>query len=185
MKSIVLVAILSSIAMADTVIYKEHSLIGIEGGVTSINQDVSNSNKTFSNTVGSIGFKIGAESRDYRIFLIADYHTKPNSNYNYIATYGAQLDYLLNVSSKMNLYFGANLGVADMKFKIAEGTSTRTISNLYYGPDAGMNFHVNNLIDLELGARFMIIDDTNSKNGATYNNFFTGYTSIIFKYNMD
>ena len=184
---LVVVLMLSSSLMADTVMYPEHSLIGIEGGVTNINYDVSNTSKNLNKIIQNIGIKIGAESHDYRIFLTANYYTNPNSSYDYIGTYGGELDYLLNVSSKMNLYIGANAGVANMKFNVAHETSSRTISNLYYGPDAGINFHASKLIDLELGARFMMLDATNTKNGVTYtfNNFVTGYASIIFKYNMD
>lgn len=186
-KALIAAMMLSSAVMADTVISPEYSLIGIEGGVTQINYDVSNKNKTFTNTVGNIGFKLGAESQNYRIFLTANYYTKPNSSYDYIGTYGGELDYLLNVSPKMNIYIGANAGIANMKFKVKDEIGSRTISNPYYGPDAGVNFHVNKLIDLELGTRLMLLDATNTKNGVTYtfNDFITGYASIIFKYNMD
>ena len=189
-KALVAAAMLSSAAMADTVIYPDYSLIGIEGGMTSINSDVddynANTSDSVSKTVQNIGIKIGAESYNYRIFLTADYYTNPDSSYDYMGTYGGELDYLLNVSTKMNLYIGINAGIANMKFKAPNETSKRLISDPYYGADAGLNFHASKLIDLELGARLMMLDATNTKNNLTYtfNNFITAYASIIFKYEM-
>ncbi len=187
-KALVAAAMLSSAAMADTVIYPDYSLIGIEGGMTSINSDVDTATMSDSvnKTVQNIGIKIGAESYNYRIFLTADYYTNPDSSYDYVGTYGGELDYLLNVSTKMNLYIGLNAGIANMKFKAPNETTKRLISNPYYGADAGLNFHASKLIDLEVGARLMMLDATNTKNNVTYtfNNFITGYASIIFKYEM-
>ena len=187
-KALVAAAMLSSAAMADTVIYPDYSLIGIEGGMTSINSDVDTATMSDSvnKTVQNIGIKIGAESYNYRIFLTADYYSNPDSSYDYIGTYGGELDYLLNVSTKMNLYIGLNAGIANMKFKAPNETTKRLISNPYYGADAGLNFHASKLIDLEVGARLMMLDATNTKDNVTYtfNNFITGYASIIFKYEM-
>ena len=185
-KAFVIAAICSSAVMADTVIYPDYSLIGIEGGMTSINSDISTTSHSINKTVQNIGIKIGAESYNYRIFLTADYYTNPDSSYDYVGTYGGELDYLLNVSTKMNLYIGINAGIANMKFKAPNETTKRLISNPYYGADAGLNFHASKLIDLELGARLMMLDATNTKNNVTYtfNNFVTGYVSIIFKYEM-
>ncbi len=189
-KAVVLATILSSSVMADTVIYPDYSLIGIEGGYTTINSDVDDfTNHTSDNSsksVQNIGVKIGAESYNYRIFLTANYYTNPDDSYDYMGTYGGELDYLLNVSNKMNLYIGVNAGIANMKFKAPNETSKRLISDPYFGGDAGLNFHATKLIDIELGARLMMLDAKNTKNNLTYtfNNFVTGYASIIFKYEM-
>jgi len=185
-KALVAAMVFGSAVMADTVIYPDYSLIGIEGGVTSINYDISNQADTEKKTVNNIGVKIGAESYNYRILLTADYYTNPDNSYDYIGTYGGELDYLLNVSTKMNLYIGVNAGLANIKFTAQNETSKRLISDPYYGADAGINFHASKLIDLEIGGRLMMIDASNTKNGVTYtfNNFVTGYASIIFKYEM-
>ena len=185
-KALISAMMLSSVVMADTVIYPDYSLIGIEGGSTRINYDISNKSSTVSKSVQNIGIKIGAESYNYRIFLNANYYTNPDSSYYYIGTYGAELDYLLNVSTKMNLYIGANAGIANIKFKAPKETTKRIISNPYYGVDTGLNFHATKLIDLELGVRLMMLDAINTKNNITYtfNNFATAYASIVFKYDM-
>jgi len=190
-KAVVLATILTSSVMADTVIQPDYSLIGIEGGITSINSDVddytNNTSDTASKTVQNIGVKIGAESYNYRLFLTGNYYSNPDSSYDYVGTYGGQLDYLMNVSKKMNLYIGINAGVVNMKFKAPNETSKRLVSDPYYGADAGLNFHATKLIDLELGGRLMMLDAANTKDKVTYtfNNFITGYASIIFKFQMD
>lgn len=182
--------LLGSAAMADTVIYPDYSLIGIEGGATSINSDVddhnANTSKAVNKTVQNIGVKIGAESYNYRIFLTANYYTNPDDSYDYVGTYGGQLDYLLNVSSIMNIYIGINGGMTNMKFIAPNETSKRLIADPYYGADAGVNFHVTKLIDLELGGRLMMLDAVNTKNNVSYtfNNFVSGYASIIFKFEI-
>jgi len=189
-KAVLVAAMLSSSVMADTIIYPDYSLIGIEGGYTSINSDVddytNNTSDTADKSVQNIGVKIGAQSYNYRIFLTANYYTNPDSSYDYMGTYGGQLDYLLNVSEKMNFYIGINGGMVNMKFKAPDETSKRLIADPYFGADTGINFHASKLIDLELGARLMMLDAVNTKNNVayTFNNFVTGYASLIFKFEM-
>jgi len=131
--------------------------------------------------------KIGAESYNYRVFLTANYYDDSDGDYDYITTYGIQFDYLLNVSQKLNLYLGVNAGYANMKYTVPTETFSRTIADTYYGGDAGLNVHVTPLVDLELGARMLLLDAQNVKNGTTYtfNNFISGYASIIFKFHME
>ena len=189
-KAVLVAAMLSSAVMADTVIYPDYSLIGIEGGYTSINSDVddniNHTSKAVNKSVENIGVKIGAQSYNYRIFLTANYYTNPDSSYDYVGTYGGELDYLLNVSEKMNLFIGVNGGVVNMKFIAPNETSKRLIADPYYGADAGINLHASKLIDIELGARLMMLDAVNTKNNVSYtfNNFVGGYASIIFKFEM-
>jgi len=177
----------SSIAMAGMVDSSDYSLIGIEGGFTSIKYDISNKRDTARKNVGNVGMKIGSETDNYRIFLATNYYTKPNSSYDYIGTYGGEFDYLLNISSKVNFYLGANAGMAKIKFTAANENRKRILSHSYYGGDTGFTFHASKLIDLELGARLMILNASNRKNSVTYtfDNFITGYASLIFKYHTD
>ncbi|SFV70891.1 hypothetical protein MNB_SM-5-1119 [hydrothermal vent metagenome] len=181
------VFLFSGAAMADGVVYPTQSLLGVEVGVANINYDISNKRDTINKTVENLGVKIGAQSHNYRVFLSMNYYTKPDSSYDYIGTYGGELDYLLNISSKTNLYLGVNTGIANMKFRAPHELTKRTISNPYYGVDAGITIHRSRLIDLEFGARFMMLDATNRKNNITYrfNSFMNAYASINFKYQMD
>ncbi len=187
-KIVTLATLLGTSVMADTVIYPDYSLIGIEGGYTTITNDIDSatSSSNVNSSSNSIGLKIGAESYNYRIFLTANYYTKPDNSYDYIGSYGGEFDYLLNFSTRANFYLGVNAGIANMKFLAPNEIEKRVISDPYFGGDAGLNFHATKLIDLELGARLMMLDATNTKNGVkyTFNNFITGYASIIFKYEM-
>lgn len=185
-----------SVLLTSSVIADNHdlstsdfSLIGIEGSYSSISSDVDTPNSISSDktTVGGVGLKVGAQSYNYRVFLTANYYNDSDGDYDYIATYGIQFDYLLNISQKVNIYLGINTGYANMKYTVPGETFSRTISDPYYGGDAGLNIHVSSLVDLELGARMLLLDAENVKNNTTYtfNNMVSGYASIIFRYQMD
>jgi hypothetical protein len=185
-------ALLTTSMMAKD-IYTNHdySLIGIEGGYSSISSDVddytNNTHATNTKSVSSIGIKLGAQSDDYRVLLTANYYNDASRDFDYIGTYGGEFDYLLNVSEKLNIYLGVNAGLANMKYTVPGENFSRVISDPYYGADAGINVHASKLIDLEIGARMMMLDATNTKNNVayTFNNMISGYASIIFKYQMD
>lgn len=187
-------AFLASSAMAEnTLSTHDFSLIGIEGSYSTISSDIDDktttpaSYSTNRDNVSGIGLKIGAQSDSYRILLTANYYNNGNGNYDYIGTYGGQFDYLLNVSDKFNVYLGVNAGMFNMKYTVANENFGRIIANPYYGGDAGVNVHITPLVDFEVGARMMLLNASNTKNNVTYtfNNMFTGYASIIFKYQMD
>ena len=152
--------------------YSTNSLFALEGGYSSLN-DTSAGGRYYGKTddFGSYGLKIGAESKNYRIFAQANYHDIKDFDYAY--TYGAALQYKFNFADSANFFIGINGGYADMKIR------TLNVSDPYFGGDAGFNYHASELIDLELAARLMKI------NNDAIDNIVTGYASIIFKYQMD
>jgi hypothetical protein len=121
---------------------------------------------------GSYGLKLGAESKNYRIFFNGNHHDIKDFDYAY--TYGVALQYKFNFTEIANFYLGVNGGYANMK----ANTGT-TVSDPYFGGDAGFNFHASELVDLELGARAIKI------NNDLVDNMVSGYASVIFKYQMD
>lgn len=164
------------------------SLVGIEGGYTSFdiekNQpgnpaDIKKYNK------GEAGLKIGARTKNYRLFLSARGYFIPD--YDYFATLGAELQYLFNFSKIANFYIGANGGMLDARFTPTGESSSRELFDPYYGGDLGFNIHLGKIADLELGARAMISNAENTKNNITYkfDHLITGYGSLIFRYQMD
>ncbi|WP_297442450.1 outer membrane beta-barrel protein [Sulfurimonas sp.] len=188
--AVALCAFLTTSAIAENDLSaKDFSLIGIEGSYASVSSDIDTATTYQSDrkNLTGIGLKVGAQSYNYRIFLTANYYNDPDGDFEYITTYGAQLDYLLNISQRVNIYLGVNAGYANMKYTVPSEGFKRTISDPYYGGDAGLNIHVSKLIDFELGARMILLDAVNTKNNVTYtfNNMVTGYASIIFKYQMD
>jgi len=179
--------LITSSLMADT-FDNIHSLVGIEGGYSSLDIE-----KNVVNTSAQLkkynmyhgGLKIGAESDHYRFFLSARYYDA--SDFDYAMTYGAELQYLFNVSKSVNLYIGGEAGLMDLRFTPANEAFSRTFSEVYYGGDAGLNIHVGDNVDLEFGARVLSVNASNTINNVTYtfDNIVTGYASVIFKFQMD
>lgn len=186
-KVFIVSALVGSLVASDTSEYlvDTYSLVGFEGGYGNIDvdNDVGGVASTTIHKFPYGGIKIGAQSEDYRLFVSARYYN--TDELDYLTTYGAELQYMFNVSSYMNFYLGVNGGIANSKL-VVSGTS-RTISDPYIGGDAGMNIHLGETVDLELGARVMSIDAANKIGGVTYtfNSIVSGYASIIFKYKMD
>ncbi len=184
------VLLAASSLMADISKYEfqTKSLVGIEGGYNTLGYEngTSANNEQYSAKVGHAGLKIGAETEDFRAFLSGRYYTG-ESSYDYISTFGAELQYKMNAFDVMNFFIGANGGIANMKFRASGETFSRTIRDYYVGGDVGTNIHLGDAADLEIGARVMSIQAENTKNSVTYRmgNMVSGYASIIFKWQMD
>ena len=163
-----------------------YSLVAFETSYSSF--DVENDDTTTvamdPYTFASAGVKIGAQTKEYRIFLSARYH--PVTDFDYVYTLGGEFQYLFNFSKYANFYLGVNAGIAEMSF-VDLNDKTRTISDPYYGGDAGFNVHLGDSIDMELGVRVMSLNAENLQEDITYsfNNMASGYMSLIFKYQMD
>lgn len=164
------------------------SLIGVEGSISSF--DVENdANPALRDevTYGGLGLKIGAQTDSYRFFLSASYNVIDGYDYAYLL--GIEAQYLLNITSNSNLFLGFNAGYSDLALQDSEG-DTRNFDSPYFGIGAGFNIHLNENFDLEFGGRIMTLTDSKSlstKNNVVYvfDNIVTGYTSIIYKYNLD
>ncbi len=189
LNKIIIVALLltSPLLAKDESIYQfnSYSLVGLELGISEF--DVENDatpplRETYTFNHG--GIKIGAQTENYRLFLSGRYFSIDDFDSAYTA--GIEAQYLFNFSKYANLYVGVNTGLAEMKFIDATDV-TRTVSDSYIGGDIGFNVHFGNSLDLELGARAMSLDATNTKNNITYtfDTIVSGYMSLIFKYQMD
>lgn len=162
-----------------------YSLVGVETSYSTFdveNDDTTTTMKTYKNS--SAGLKIGAQSEDYRIFLSARYYDIKDFDSAY--TLGGEFQYMINFSKYANFYLGVNGGVAEMSFIDARDT-TRSISDSYFGGDAGFNIHATKSFDVEIGARVMSLNAKNIQNNITYsfNTMSCGYVSLIYKYKMD
>jgi len=189
MKTIILSAALTATSLlADISDYefKTKSLVGIEGGFNVVDYVYNSANSPKSSNLASAGLKIGAETRDFRVFLSTRYLFDTGNEYDYIVTYGGEVQYKFNASEVFNFYLGVNGGMANIRFTPPIGTY-RTITSPYFGGDMGTNIHLGDTMDLELGARVMSIQETNTIDGIEYrfNNIITGYASLIFKWQMD
>jgi len=188
-KKIVLgVALLATPLMAGYE-FQTKSLVGIEGGGSTLDYEQgTNLNNTQGSTgLANLGLKLGAETEDFRAFLSGRYFYDPSNRYDYMTTFGVEIQYMFNVSKAFNIYMGGNGGIANAKWREDGETFSRTISNPYFGGDIGTNIHLGKSTDLELGGRVMSIQATNTKNGTSsrINNIINVYASIIFKWKMD
>ncbi|WP_434580305.1 porin family protein [Sulfurimonas sp. NW15] len=178
-KIILALSLVSCAAMADDT----QSLVGLEGGYSSVSyeQNTPYNNDTYK--LGSAGVKVGAQNENYRIFAGARYYN--SKNFDYMTTFGVELQYLINVSPAVNCFIGLNAGIVNIGF--TRNNFSRTISDNYYGGDLGLNFHIAESMDLELGLRVMDIEAENTQNNITYkfNTLVSGYGSIIYKFKMN
>lgn len=172
----------------DKYIYESNSLVGIEGGMATFDvKDTAIAKKT--EDFSTAGFKVGAETRNVRMFLSARKAFMSSDNYDYDKAYmyGIELQYKFNVMESLNFFIGANYGKASFEFKDLT-TSVREYTTKYKGGDVGINYHINEMFDVELGARLMVLDDdTHTLGGVTYtfDDIANGYMSLIIKYQMD
>ena len=184
---VLLVSLLISSSLVAELVHKtdSSSLIGIELGSAGL--DVSDdSTPAYNETLGTnnIAFKIGAETKTYRLFLNYCYYD--GSDFENMTTMGAEFQYLVNLASFMNIYLGVNVGIADIEY-IDNSSVTRTVSQQYMGGNIGSNFHIGDSFDFELGAKIMSIQAEHTLNNQTYlfGNITSGYASLIYKYQID
>ena len=191
--TIKLVVVLATLATAplmaeDNYEFETNSLVGIEGGASSLDY-YKNSSAISRVSLANVGLKLGAETKDFRVFLSGRYFYDPSAEYEYLITYGAELQYKLNVSKAFNLYMGVNGGYASMRFDPTnDAYGPRSLSAPYFGGDVGTNIHLGETTDLEIGGRAMRIHAIH--NGGASGNYNIGnivnvYASLIFKWTMD
>jgi hypothetical protein len=178
-----------TLMLSTTAAMADESLVALEGAFGSLNVDQENSvSGATSNSNVSLmggGIKIGAQSDEFRVFLSANYYDSSDSNYNYVTTYGAELDYLIKPSPSFDIFLGVNAGIASIE-QIDDTNVKRTSKDMYYGGSGGLNVHLNNSFDLEFGGRVLLLDISNTKNNVkyTYNTLISGYASVIYKFHM-
>ena len=184
-----------SLALASSLVYaaedfgdKSYSLIGIEGGYGNFDFDhgVTGSITTTSKSPAEYGFKIGAQSSEYRLFLSARSYTM--SDFKNVYSLGAEIQYLLDVSSYMNVFMG--VGAGQMNFKYTASSSVADVSDdkTYYSGDLGANFHVADSLDVEVGGRYMYLgyDKTSSTTAVgKIDHMVYGYASLIYRFQME
>jgi hypothetical protein len=97
----------SLMAFEDLDVDHDRSLLAIEVSGASLDYDVTNVNttpatfKSDSQKVGSVALKLGAESKNYRVFLFGRYGKDTNNVFDYIMHYGAEVDYFFNFFSML------------------------------------------------------------------------------------
>lgn len=133
--------------------------------------------ETQTDGAGAGGLKLGGESEDYRLFLSGRYHVVPD--YDYVATVGAELQYLIRGGENFNIFLGINGGM--MRSQATANDVEYTVTNPYFGGDAGVNIDITQNFGLELGARInQALGD--NKEPASIDYLAEGYVSLVFKF---
>ena len=187
LKIVVLLALAgTSVALsASSYTYNTRSLIGVEGSYNTFDIENVTLAKRETKKFAGAGFKIGAQTDNYRLFLSA--RNNFISGYDYAYSIGAEAQYLMNFSSFMNMFIGGSGGSVNLRF-VDSTNASRELVSPYFGGDIGFNIHLGESVDLELGARSVkLLNPSHTQNNITYNiaNTTSGYVSIIFKYSMD
>jgi len=182
--------VLSLLSAPATMMADEYkSLFAIEGSYSNIDVETVGAGNVDvqSSGFGGVGLKIGAESEHYRVFLSGRYFDA--QDFSKLNTIGAEFQYKFNFSKPVNFFLGGNVGYAYMKVGANPVYNLPSVdtSSLYYGGDAGFNYHMSELVDLEFGARFMKLNENLTRNGVyfDFSSFVTGYASVIIKWKMD
>ncbi len=179
-------SILSMPVLAGANEYK--SLFAVEGGASKVSADVTVSSQMYSveqSKLGNVGIKIGAEGKNFRIFLSGrHYNTK---DFDKLNTLGAEIEYLFHFSKPMSFFLSANTGKAFMNLGPTVNYPSVTADTYYFGGGAGLNLAVNNRVDIELGARYMGLGNTIVQGNTEYkfNDIISAYGAVIIKWQMD
>lgn len=180
LSKIVLVAMMIVSPLVAGYSYDTHSLFAIEGGVSDVSLEAAGGVYD-EKEMANIGLKIGAQTDDYRVFLSGRYYAV--DDLSSLSTFGGEVQYMFNFSEPVNFFLGVNGGLAKIKAATA-GFPSESTSELYYGIDTGFNFHATKLIDLEVGVRYMGLQDAVVA-GVIVDDIVTAYASVIIKWNMD
>jgi len=165
-----------------------NSLFAIEGGASSLRAQTNAAGYEIQkNSMGHFGLKLGAESENYRVFFAARNYFAASENK--LLTAGVEGQYKFNFSNAANFFIGANGGTAYIEVgPSSDGVYPGTkVTTPYFGGDVGFNFHASELVDLELGAKYMLTDTAVTQGTVTYNfrDLTSVYGSVIFKWQMD
>ena len=194
LSKVVLAAMIATVPLAaDNYSYDTYSLFAIEGGVTNVDieRDDAGNIDVNKEALPNIGMKIGAQGNDFRAFVSARYYN--GDDFTSLMTLGGEIQYMFNFSKHANFFIGGNAGQAYINVGADSDNDipSMDVTSTYYGGDAGFNIHATELIDIELGAKYMALDvDENRDNsvGTPVNykidSMITAYASVIFKWQM-
>ena len=186
-KAVMATLIASAPAMAGGYTNTYESLFAIEGGHSNLNMDVNQNGYSVQRSgMGHFGLKLGAQGENYRVFLSGRYFVADPGNT--IGTFGGELQYKFNFSEPVDFFLGLNTGVAVMRLGASDDGVLPSVStnSPYVGGDVGFNYHATELIDLELGAKYMHMTESVAQGATTYdfNNMISAYGSVIIKWQM-
>jgi len=185
LKKLLLAGVLvASVSYADSNNYtfESKSLIGIEGGYSSMDVEDAGAVTTKEKPV-SAGLKIGAQTHNVRLFL--SFRNMNVDSFDSAYLYGVELQYLFNFSKHANLFIGANAGRMNISYEDAL-SNAYDFTTQYIGGDLGFNLHLSENLDLELGTRLITLSESeDTASSYKFGDITTSYMSLIIRYEMD
>ena len=150
-----IVAVSLCVMLGNTLYAREVSqnekIIGIEVGYGTIQAD-----NQFSPVIGELdhvasdvqfGFRIGAQQKEWRTLLVADYFNSTDDDQQYIKGF-LELDYFVIQDSALKPFIGANVGYMNYQ------TTAIDESGLLYGGQAGVSYRVSDAVDMDVMYRY-------------------------------
>ncbi|MEN8303148.1 MAG: outer membrane beta-barrel protein [Campylobacterota bacterium] len=185
LSKIVLAAMMTAAPLvASEYTFNSHSLFAIEGGMSDVTTE--SAAVMEKDELANVGLKLGAQTDNYRVFLSGRHYQV--EDYNSLRTYGVEAQYMFNFSEPVNFFLGANAGKAKIKVGANGADPSAETTTTYYGADAGFNLHASEMVDIEIGAKYMEMQDGVITQGATtleVDKIVTAYASLIIKWEMD
>ena len=165
-------------------------LLGVEGGYTLLDHkytQVNGAQDSGRTDFMNLGIKAGAQTESMRTLFNVNYYSDPSELYEYLITYGLEVQYKFFKTDMLNMYLGLGGGFSHAKVSISGEGSSRKIDTPYVGASIGSNIHLGSSFDLEFGARVNALQSQNDMSGRSYKlgNIVTGYASLIYKWNLN
>ncbi|MDF1882837.1 hypothetical protein JHD49_02670 [Sulfurimonas sp. SAG-AH-194-C21] len=185
-KALVVISLLGTTFVSLNAAGTTNSLFAIEGGSSSLNAQTNTAGYEIQKaSMGHFGLKLGAEGENYRVFFSARNFLAEGDNK--VLTAGIEAQYKFNFSKPVDFFIGANGGTAYIEIEPNGANPIVDITTPYFGADVGFNYHVSQATDLELGVKYMYIDNSITQGATTYDfrDLTSVYGSIIFKWQMD
>jgi len=135
----------------------------------------------------SATFKLGGESKDYRLFIDGTYYIfdATGTTSSTAASLGLQMDYLIRAGEHFNIFIGINGGGIYSEFQdedasVPAKTYYVDSKDAYAGAQMGVNIDIIDNLGVELGGRFKHV--FTSEDQYVIENLYEGYATLVFKF---
>lgn len=167
--------------------------IGGSGGSMNLSNRTTDNNgfnevlKSDNSGFSSATFKLGGESKNYRLFVDGTYYifSAPETTKSTALSLGVQIDYLIRAGEHFNFFIGLNGGGIYSEFQNEDDSDpARTYyvdsKDGYAGAQAGVNIDITDNLGVELGGRAKHV--FTSQDQYVIENLYEGYASLVFKF---
>ena len=167
--------------------------IGGSGGSMSLTNKTTDNNgfteivKSDNSGFSSATFKMGGESKHYRLFVDGTYYifSAPDTTESTAISLGVQMDYLIRAGEHFNIFMGLNGGGIYSEFQSEDNsTPAKTYSvdskDAYAGAQLGVNIDIIDNLGIELGGRVKHV--FTSEDQYVIENLYEGYATLVFKF---